>query len=548
MNETAPRPRRKLSRSRGLLLGASVLVLILVVQMIATIAGAFVAQRQAVSAAKDTFSYVGDLTAERIARYAASAEQVVGSTTSSVIDAGGMTLDEATRVLYLNLDRAPDVRGAYIGFPDGSFVSVSHEGTGFVSQRVEVDHTYSATVTTYDTQFSPVETKDLDAKYDPRLRPWYQSGEQSLNSVWTQPYLLFDSNVTFASIASSARDSSGLLAVIGADLNVDRMATILDNLPLGEGAEAFVLSPDRQVIAAPSSYQDWLREIAGLSGEVPMASDIGVKDMAVATDYSQGDVFGEVNGRITLERGFPPSEGLDWILHLEADQSELSPGLDRLQVTIFTITAFSALTVAGVAIVMYRMWRPLRKMNHHARTDQLTGLANRHEFRARGADLLRRAELRGDIVVVAAFDMDNFKALNDAFGHEAGDTALTIAGDALLAASREADVVARMGGDEFVMMQTIPGLRSIPSVVERVREAVEHTVQTQAPGGETVGITAGYSLTRYGAFDLDILLAEADAALLEGKRTQKSATYRYERPGTGDDEESEPGMRNSLDT
>ncbi|WP_062207801.1 sensor domain-containing diguanylate cyclase [Demequina oxidasica] len=530
MNVSGSRRPRSLSRSRSLLIGAAILIAILLVQMITSVIGAVVAQRQATDAAKDTFSYVGDLTAERVSRYAASGEEVVGATTAAIEDAGTMTLDGAAHLMYLALDRAPEVRGAYVGFPDGTFVSVSHAGTGYTSQRVEIAPEYRVTQVNYDATFSPITTEELDLQYDPRDRPWYITGEDSLNTNWTEPYLLFDSDVTFASVTRAARDSSNLIAVVGADLDVDQMATVLDNLPLGDGAEAFVLSPDRKVIAAPSDYRNQLRATAGLKGEVPLASDIGVGSEAVATSYADGDVFGRDGGRLTLERGFRKSEGLDWILHLEAEESQLSPGLDRLQFTIYTITAFSALMVFAVAVLMYRMWRPLRRLSVRARTDQLTGLANRHEYRSRGARLLRRAQARGEVVVVVVFDIDNFKALNDDLGHDAGDIALTIVGDALVAASRESDAVARLGGDEFVIMQVVHGVESVPSVVERIRETVEHTVRVQAPGGELVGLTAGYSLTYPDLFDLDILMARADAALVAGKRTAKGVTYAYERP------------------
>lgn len=531
MNTTAKRRYRGFSRSRNLLIAAVVLIVILVIQTATSIVGAVVAQQQAAGAAHDTFSYVGDLTAERVARDATTTQNLVATTASAIENSGGgLTLDDVIDILYLNLERAPQVRAAYVGFPDGRFVSVTRQEMGFMSQKIEVDPSYRATKTTYDPQFNIIQTVFIDLDYDPRLRPWYQAGEGSLYPVWTEPDLIFDTDITFASTADSARDGSGLLAVAGADIDLSQMTSVLDSLPLGAGSRAFVLSPDRRVIAASSGFEEQLRSISSQTHEVPLVSDIGVESQEVATRYTDGDVFGEVAGRLTLERGFAPADRLNWILRLEADKSALSTGLDRLQVTINLITAFSALGVIAVGVVMYRMWVPLRSLNYRARTDQLTGLLNRHEYRARGATMLRRAQTRGEHVVFIVFDMDNFKEINDEFGHEAGDTALAVVANGLLATSRESDVVARLGGDEFVMMQVIAHPSHVPSVVERVRSVVEHTVQSQAPGGEHIGLTAGYSLTQEGAFDLDTLMAQADAALIEGKRTGRGASYGYERP------------------
>lgn len=522
---------RRRSRSRSLLIGAGVLIGILVLQVVTTIGGAVIAQQQASHAAEDTFAYVGDLTAERIARYADSAESVVNATTNSIEDAGDLDLGDLARILYLNLSRVPHVRGVYVGFPDGRLVSVSHTGTGYSSRIIEVDPAYRESLTVHDAKFVALGTTRTGLDYDPRVRPWYRAGADSRNTVWTQPYLHYSSTMTYASVARAARTMDGLIAVTAADVDVDRMAAILDSLPLGAGAEAFVLSPEGQVIAAPTAYADQLRDVANMSGEVPITADIGIGASDGAPTYSDGNLFSENLGRITLQRGFPPAEGLDWVLRLEADKSQLSPGLDRLQITIYAITTFSALMVLAVAALMYRMWRPLRRLSLRARTDQLTGLANRHELRIRGTALLRRARVHGDAVVVVALDLDNFKALNDARGHQAGDVALRVVGEALLAASRESDVVARLGGDEFVVMQVISDETAAPEVVERVRGAVEHAVRVQVSGGEDVGLTAGYSLTTLTSFDLDVLLARADAALLAGKRVDKGASYPYERPG-----------------
>lgn len=532
MNATGRRRHGGGSRSRSLLIAAAVLIAIMAIQMATSIVGAVVAQRQAQAAAQDTFSYLGDLTAERVARHAATAQELVAASARSLEAAAEeMTLAAVIDMVQVKLDRAPQVRAVYVGFPDGSFVSVSHADGGFVSQQVEVDPAHAATLIHYDAQFNPIATEHITLDYDPRLRPWYIAGERSLGTVWTEPYLFFGSNATVASVSQGARENDELEAVVGADLDLSTMAVVLDSLPLGEGANAFLLSPDRRVIAAPSAFHDQLLEVSRATNTVPLAAAIGVEPAAIARDYSDGNVFGESGGRITLERGFPPADRMNWILHLETDKSSLSPGLDQLQVTIYLITAFSALGVIAVGIVMYRMWTPLRRLSQRARTDQLTGLLNRHEYRSRGATMLRRAQTRGDTVVFIAFDMDHFKSLNDALGHDAGDAALTIVGDSLLTASRAGDVVARLGGDEFVMMQVIADSSHGGEVVERVRSVVERTVQTQAPGGERIGLTAGYALTEEGQFDLDTLMAQADAALLEGKRAARGETYRYARHG-----------------
>jgi GGDEF domain-containing protein len=92
------------------------------------------------------------------------------------------------------------------------------------------------------------------------------------------------------------------------------------------------------------------------------------------------------------------------------------------------------------------------KIVHMARHDALTGLPNRVHFAERLAQTLTRTE-RDDIVAVHLFDLDRFKIINDTLGHPAGDKLLQMAADRLRSVVRGTDTIARMGGDEFAIVQ-----------------------------------------------------------------------------------------------
>ena len=97
----------------------------------------------------------------------------------------------------------------------------------------------------------------------------------------------------------------------------------------------------------------------------------------------------------------------------------------------------------------------LEQIRHQAVHDNLTGLANRALFDEELDKTLARARRDGTPVTVLFVDLDDFKSINDRFGHGAGDHVLRTVGARLVAAGREGDWVARLGGDEFTML--LPG-------------------------------------------------------------------------------------------
>jgi len=131
----------------------------------------------------------------------------------------------------------------------------------------------------------------------------------------------------------------------------------------------------------------------------------------------------------------------------------------------------------GVGIVQafagYFYGREIKKLELYANTDSLTDLWNRRHFRAKLQEEIARIQRSGQPLSVALVDIDNFKAVNDTYGHIAGDKLLQSVARLLKRSTREIDTVARWGGDEFVIILPDTDVSKATQVAERIRQNIQ---------------------------------------------------------------------------
>jgi diguanylate cyclase (GGDEF)-like protein/PAS domain S-box-containing protein len=152
--------------------------------------------------------------------------------------------------------------------------------------------------------------------------------------------------------------------------------------------------------------------------------------------------------------------------------------------------------------------------------DPLTGLANRTLFEERLRGALSRDARTGGSTGVLFLDLDGFKDVNDHHGHAVGDAVLRAVAERLTAGVRPADTVARIGGDEFVVLVEGATPSGMSALVARLTEAVQAPLSVR---GETldVGVSVGMALADEGSADPASLVAEADKRMYDAKRSTR---------------------------
>ncbi len=166
--------------------------------------------------------------------------------------------------------------------------------------------------------------------------------------------------------------------------------------------------------------------------------------------------------------------------------------------------------------------RKFRDLSEH---DDLTGLYNRRYFNAELDAQIAVCKEQRVALTIGLIDLNDFKSINDSFGHAAGDMALRIAGQAILDASPRGSTVARTGGDEFaVIMPGVPrdGAENVAARIRHAIEAANFVIDGLTGGRGRIHATVGMATLGENS-DPSQLLQEADSALYEGKRALRAA-------------------------
>lgn len=169
------------------------------------------------------------------------------------------------------------------------------------------------------------------------------------------------------------------------------------------------------------------------------------------------------------------------------------------------------------------------KMERLAHHDALTGLPNRSLLSDRLQQALIRGKRNNEIISVVGLDLDGFKAVNDTFGHEAGDTLLIEVARRLEQAVREGDTVARIGGDEFVMVLCkVSNIEDCERVLQRVLTTINRPVRISQEQTANVSGSLGYTLFPDDHVDADTLMRHADLAMYAAKQSGKNRFCRFD--------------------
>lgn len=190
-------------------------------------------------------------------------------------------------------------------------------------------------------------------------------------------------------------------------------------------------------------------------------------------------------------------------------------GIEGMEATIFVCITSQLLIILCCAIIIWILYQ-------QANRDSLTGVYNRRRFLSRMDGVLMK-RLPISLMMI---DLDNFKRINDTYGHLAGDEVLKQFARVLKNNTRSADMIARLGGEEFVIVLPQTHNKNAIKMAERVKQAVECEAFICGTVAEKITVSIGTVTSKF-PLEADYLLKFADKALYKAKE-KKNTVVAYE--------------------
>lgn len=400
-------------------------------------------------------------------------------------------------------------------------------------------------------------------QFDFSATPWFQEVRNGASFAIGKPVVGRLSNQGLIAMAVPLRDARGeLLAVLSAATTLDApgFLNLIQNNTIGKSGGFLLVSPKEQIFVAAS-------EAALRLQPIPPPGTNALHDRAMAGWRGAGMT---VNAKGVEELvGVASLHATDWFVVARMPSAEAFSSVDEARRLLLRKGLGIGLVVLLLfAAVLVRLFRPLReasrrihqmaygqvplsplarvrhdevgemvdgfnylvaqvrekelRMTELAHHDTLTSLPNRLSFLKRAQQTVALARRQESRLALMFIDLDGFKPINDRHGHEAGDLLLQQVALRLGEGFRQADMVARFGGDEFVvLLSDVRDRDSLSRLADKVIARLSAPYQIDGVR-YTIGASIGIACLPDDAEDIESLIAQADAAMYDAKRAGRN--------------------------
>ncbi len=460
---------------------------------------------------------------------------------------------------------------AYYGDLQGNFFGLWRHSESEAELRLRLDAQGPRQIRRFTGIAGALEPATRESRvYDPRERPWFKAAQNSSRAAWTSVYIDFKTAELVSTRARRVNNAAGQLqGVVATDLSLHKVNAFLKRLPVSRNGLAMVVEADGQLIGvsrgphlkAGSNGNERLNAADSTDPLVPAAYKAALRLAGQQRlDEPRTGVFQDAQGH-AVQVGYAhvrDDAGLEWLMLVAVPRSDFLGDIESSFRNAGLLAVAAAVAVVSVGLwVLAAVTRELRKlttaatrmaegdfaqpmtserkddlglltrsfghMQRRLLTDHLTGLANREAVMRRMEERLAQHRRRGDgrPFAVLFADLNNFKRINDQFGHERGDEVLRELALRLRANVRTSDLVARFAGDEFVvLLDDVDNRQAALAVRAHIEAALAEPLQALAqvdPHAANAGGACGVAVFPDDGQDVESLVRHADADMYARK-------------------------------
>jgi diguanylate cyclase len=317
---------------------------------------------------------------------------------------------------------------------------------------------------------------------------------------------------------------------------IAEIRSLLGELKLGKGELSAAQEQAEQTIALGNDIKSTQALVAAYSTLYQIAEHRGqtVKALALYKQYAEAEkaYLGDVKAREVVYAMFREQtqqqrqqlgalKRTNQVLLLRQNLERESAQKSRLAMV------FLMLILAGIIFWAIQIKRHQGQLQRLAQTDTLTGLGNRHFFTQKSERALVEAARAGESAALVMFDLDHFKAINDTYGHGAGDWVLKQVGKTCSSHCRKVDYLGRIGGEEFAVLLRGFDLATAARLAEDCRSQLAQIDTRDCGYSFVVTASFGVSSTAQSGYDLSRLLSHADQMLYRAKNEGRNRVCAY---------------------
>lgn len=300
------------------------------------------------------------------------------------------------------------------------------------------------------------------------------------------------------------------IGATGVGLAVGSVINIIESYQKRFGRNIFFVDDNGEVVLKSSAMADSVKNIKDDPFYKGVASEILSRDLNSLQYVRNGEAV-LVNFRYIPE--------LKW--HLIVEQVENASLGEIKEVLYRNIFVCLVITIIVLVATNYTVNFYQQGLENMATTDKLTGLLNRQAFEIVFGQILKETSRNRQPLSLVIFDLDNFKYVNDTYGHIAGDVALSSMSSLIKSTIRDSDVACRWGGDEFLLLfRDCDGQRAM-TIAEKLRNNIAAEPVSTGEACFNVSITLGVAQYKDGE-NIDEILSRADTALLTAKQSGRN--------------------------